>query len=245
MKCYEIAELKVQMECCYPRTMRQSEPYCIKQIEGKPDMKICISKEKIEEYAKEHRQLDEDGWEYMMTGSRFYHHLVDYDGMMLHASAVVADGYAYLFSADSGIGKSTHTSLWKQYLGERAFIINDDKPAIRKINGEYNVFGTPWSGKTDQNVNTKARLGGIAFLQRSPVNWIRRIEPDAAFLLLMRQTIRKLKADQMDHFIQMIREMLCCIPVYELGCNMSEEAVRLSYETMRQGIVNGKGENLK
>lgn len=239
MKNYEIAGLQILMECYYPRTIRQSEPYRMEQEKGNPDIKIHIPKEKIEEYARKNRQLDEDNWEYMITGSRFYHHLVDYDGMMLHASAVVADGYSYLFSADSGIGKSTHTGLWKQHLGDHIFIINDDKPAIRKVNGEYNVFGTPWSGKTDQNVNAMAKLGGIAFLQRSHVNWMRRIDPDDAFPLLLKQTIRKLNTNQMDHLIQTIRELLCCVPVYEMGCNMSREAVLMSYETMHQGIVHG------
>ena len=76
--------------------------------------------------------------------------------MLLHSSAVVVDGYAYLFSADSGTGKSTHTGLWKQHFGDRAYIINDDKPAIRKVDGEWYVFGTPWSGKTDTSVNPRA-----------------------------------------------------------------------------------------
>ena len=49
---------------------------------------------------------------------------------MLHSSAVVADGKAYLFTADSGTGKSTHTQLWPRMFGDRAYILNDDKPAL-------------------------------------------------------------------------------------------------------------------
>ncbi|MFR5584255.1 MAG: hypothetical protein ACLTLQ_10945 [[Clostridium] scindens] len=72
----------------------------------------------------------------------FIENLFRKGGMMLHASAVEVDGKAYLFSADSGTGKSTHTKQWQNYFGkERALIINDDKPAIRK---DKNRMGCIW-----------------------------------------------------------------------------------------------------
>ena len=48
----------------------------------------------------------------------------------------MVDDYAYVFSADSGTGKSTHTQLWLEHFGDRAYILNDDKPAIRLIDGK-------------------------------------------------------------------------------------------------------------
>ena len=87
---------------------------------------------------------------------------------MLHASAVVVDGDAYLFSAPCGTGKSTHASLWLKYLKHKnPYILNDDKPAIRIVNDNIYVYGTPFSGKTDKNKNEKANLKGIAFLEQS------------------------------------------------------------------------------
>ena len=76
---------------------------------------------------------------------------------MVHASAVEVDGKAYLFSADSGTGKLTHTKQWQNYFGkERALIINDDKPAIRKDKNGWAAYGTPFSGKTDENLNRQS-----------------------------------------------------------------------------------------
>ena len=72
--------------------------------------------------------------------------------MLLHSSCVVYEDKAYLFSAPCGTGKSTHTQIWlKRFPG--AYILNDDKPAIRIMEDGVYAFGTPFSGKTDLNVN--------------------------------------------------------------------------------------------
>lgn len=236
MAIYKIAGLRVSMECCYTRTMQQSEAYCVNwERSGKEEpvqIRIAIPKKKIEEYTNTHRQLNEDNWEYMLTGAEFYMHLLEYDGLMLHASAVVVDGKAYLFSADSGTGKSTHTALWCQYFGERAFIINDDKPAVRLIDGKFYVFGTPWSGKTDQNVNTCAELGGIVFLERSEENWIRPADSGSVVPKLIKQTSRKLRSEYLERMLVLADRLLSSAAVYEMGCNISEEAVVMAYEAM-------------
>ena len=92
----------------------------------------------------------------------------NYNGCVLHSSSVVIDNEAYLFSAPSGTGKSTHASLWVKYLTEKEpYILNDDNPAIRIINGNIYAYGTPFSGKHDISVNQKAKLQGICFLKQS------------------------------------------------------------------------------
>ena len=71
----------------------------------------------------------------------------EYDTFLFHGSCVAVDGAAYCFTAKSGTGKSTHTRLWREMPGERAVMINDDKPLIRIRDGQATVFGTPWDGK--------------------------------------------------------------------------------------------------
>ena len=82
----------------------------------------------------------------MWVGEAFYARLLQYDGMLLHASCVEKDGKAYLFSAKSGTGKSTHTHLWLRAFPDSR-IINDDKPAVRRMDGTFYACGTPFSGK--------------------------------------------------------------------------------------------------
>ena len=66
-----------------------------------------------------------------------------YNGLMLHASAAALGGRAYLFSGPCGRGKSTHTRLWQQTFGEAVQVFNDDKPALRRLDGRWYAYGTP------------------------------------------------------------------------------------------------------
>lgn len=91
----------------------------------------------------EHPEMNRDDWYYMLTGSDFYTQLLKFRGILLHSSCVVVDGAAYAFSADSGTGKSTHTALWLKHFGNRAYMLNDDKPAIRLVGDRVYACGTP------------------------------------------------------------------------------------------------------
>ena len=173
--------------------------------------------------------------EYIYTGTIFNRLLINHHGCMLHSSAVVVDGYAYLFSADSGTGKSTHTGLWLEHFKEKAFIINDDKPVLRLENGQWFVYGTPWSGKTDLNINVKAKLGAIVFLERAKENHITPIEVKEAIPLFFNQTVRRLKREEkMDLVLQYMEEILTSTPIYKMGCNISDDAVITAYEKIRR-----------
>ena len=50
------------------------------------------------------------------------------DILLMHGAVVAVDGQAYLFTAKSGTGKTTHTRLWMQQFGDRAVMVNGDKP---------------------------------------------------------------------------------------------------------------------
>lgn len=202
------------------------------------DMTIDLPDNYILQKQKENPQLTLDECEYIWTGLDFYQKLINFDGFILHSSAVALEGKAYLFSAPCGTGKSTHAALWQQYFGsDRAVIINDDKPAIRLIEGKFYVFGTPWSGKTDLNQNIKVPLQGICFLEQSCANWLQRIGPKEALKLILNQTLRPKEREGMTKLLDLLDRLLLQFPIYKMGCNISREAVELSYQTMRLGGV--------
>jgi len=74
-------------------------------------------------------------------------HLLTQNTLLLHSSTVAVDGKAYLFTAKCGTGKSTHTRLWRELLGERVVMVNDDKPFLRFTPEGILACGSPWSGK--------------------------------------------------------------------------------------------------
>ncbi|MBR4720935.1 MAG: hypothetical protein IK057_04155 [Clostridia bacterium] len=201
---------------------------------GKPDLTIYISDEFLEQKCKEIDGFDLGLCEYVYTGSVFYTGLLQFDGFMLHSSAVLMDGNAYLFSASSGVGKSTHTSLWQQAFGkDRAKILNDDKPAIRVEKDGIFAYGTPWSGKTDLNINVRANLAGICFLERGTENKIRRENGGAVLSKLLTQTVRPYDERDMDLLLKSVDTVLSKIPVYTMSCTISEEAAHMAYNAMK------------
>lgn len=172
--------------------------------------------------------------EYIFVGSQFYKKLLLKGGFMLHASAVEVDGKAYLFSADSGTGKSTHTKQWQSLFGEeRALIINDDKPAVRREKEGWFAYGTAFSGKTDENLNRKAKLQGICMLERGIVNQIKRVDATETISFLMQQTIVPKEPEAVGMLLTYLDSLLKEVPIYRMQCTISEEAAKMAYEMMR------------
>ena len=234
-----IADVDFRLDYKYPRMLRQSAEYIVKNDKGfKPDFGISLDDKYIEDFQRENSHLSMDDCEYLLTGSCFYEKLIEYKGVMLHSSAVVVDGYAYLFSADPGTGKSTHTGLWLEYFGrDRAYILNDDKPALRIKDGRVYAYGTPWSGKTDLNTNRKAPVAGICFIEQAKENTIKKAEVFEAFGRFFSQTVRPYDEKIMDMFMNTINELFGSIPMYIMGCNISFDAVMTAYNTMKEGIL--------
>ena len=157
-----------------------------------------------------------------------------YNGLVLHASAAALGGRAYLFSGPCGRGKSTHTRLWQQTFGEAVQVFNDDKPALRRLDGRWYAYGTPWCGKDGINLNQKWPLGGICFLEKSQENRIRRLSAAEALPLILAQTTYRLQPHSMELLLTSLDSLLREIPVFLLENRPEEAAARLSFETMRR-----------
>ncbi|MCH5314940.1 MAG: hypothetical protein J1E81_03420 [Eubacterium sp.] len=232
MAIYDIAGLKVEIVNPKGRTKKQAVPYLSKDQSCRADILIDVDEKRVLDAMEAHPELVQDDWEYMLTGSDFYTALIDFDGILLHSSCVVVDGKAYAFSANSGVGKSTHTQLWLKHFGERAYMLNDDKPAIRLIDGEVYACGTPWSGKYDYSTPEVIPLAGIGFIERSENNWIKKADVSKAVFNIFSQTVRRLGEKRMSKLFNVLEELFAKVNLYELGCNISEEAMLMSYNTM-------------
>ncbi len=177
--------------------------------------------------------LSADDIAYMESGFYFYGNLLRYQGMMLHASAIELDGKAYLFSGDSGAGKSTHTGLYQQVFGSRVQLFNDDKPALRCVDGKWYAYGTPWSGKNHINQNKKVPLAGICFLKQAPENKIRRLSKMEMVTRIVAQTMSHFsQVEVLDTMLSLLNQLVNDIPVFELENRPEPEAVWMSYRAM-------------
>lgn len=227
----KVAELIVELTPIYDLLKSRTAPY---EYTGERKADIVfdeITENFYGEYHEKYPMLTIAECEYLCTGFYFYEKLLGFDGIMLHSSCVALDGRAYLFSADCGTGKSTHTHLWLEHL-PGAYIINDDKPALRFIDGRLLAFGSPWSGKTAESTYGGVEVGGIAFLYRGE-NSIAPLAPQKALPLFFKQTNRFIYDDFMPLMLEMLDKVLTSAPLYELHCDMSRDAVMTSYNGMR------------
>ncbi|MBQ7596387.1 MAG: hypothetical protein IJU45_06960 [Clostridia bacterium] len=237
MSVYNIAEINVAYDCHFPLLFERSEKYkAADSVE--PEFRLTLTEEYFESRRQRSPNTTDDIFEYMGMGTQFYKALLAKEGMMLHASAVAVDGFAYLFSAPCGTGKSTHTLQWQKLFGEeKAIIINDDKPAMRKVDGVYKAYGTPFSGKHDLSVNTGYPIKGICFISRGETNSIERLPVQRALAPLFDQTIRPAEIDKMDLLCDRVDDILKHVSMYHLRCDISTEAALLAYKTMSGGTV--------
>lgn len=229
-KDYLIAGLHVRMDT-WGRTEEQAEMYRV-DYSGEPDLVVLSSAKYIKDMCSE---MDDDAREYLATGAYFYRHLVEFDALLIHSSAVVMDGYAYLFSAPCGTGKSTHTTMWREAFGyDKVLMLNDDKPAVRLENGRWYAYGTPWSGKTAQNLNIRVPIGGICMLARGEVNEIVPFGGIRAVQELLEQTYRSPNGAERGKLMELLDQLLKMVPVWKLHCTPTVEAAMVSHKAMAE-----------
>jgi len=212
--------------------------FCEKYIScGEPDFEITVSDGDI---ARERTAAGEEHSDKYLETLALYRKIAECaaekDAILFHSSAVAVDGKAYIFTARSGTGKSTHAALWRKLLGDEAVMINDDKPLIRQVGGKYIVYGTPWNGKHRLGDNISAELAGICILSRGEKNEIEKIAQDGALPRLLMQTFRPTDAEKTARVLRIVVKMSASVPIYKMKCNMDLSAAETSYGAM-------KGEN--
>lgn len=236
MPVYKIAGIGVEYEGKYDMLIERSRKY-LADDDTSPLFSLKTNPTIIKSLRKQYPQSNEAEYEYTDIGASFNREIINYDGIMLHASAVAVDGCAYLFSAPSGMGKSTHTQMWQKLFGkDQAVIINDDKPVIRKIDGVYYAFGTPFSGKHDISENTGFPVKGICFVLRGDKNIIKNLSTKDAVTPFLNQTIKPFDMEGYLKMLSIADDLLCTVPCYSLLCKADVEAAEIAYNAMKGEI---------
>ena len=239
---YRIADTVIEIRSLHERVHRLCEEY---RVSGEPiDLIIEIAQTDIDDErirsATENPQTGlrrTNHSDAYMEGLAVYRKIAErmpsFDTFLMHGSCVAVDGRGYLFTAKSGTGKSTHTRLWRELFGDRAVMINDDKPLIRVSDGNATVYGTPWNGKHHLGSNRAVPLQAICALERAENNVIRRISAVEAYPILLQQIYRPQDSDAMEKTLKLIDRLIGSVALWRLGCNMDPEAAQISYDAMK------------
>lgn len=241
---YKIAGKIIEIRSIYGDVHKLCREY---ESDGKPDFMVEILPSDIDFERKKSAMEDEkegiptrhfpDGYlETLAVYRKIAGKMTDYNIILFHGSAVAVDGAGYLFTAKSGTGKSTHTRLWREHFGERAVMVNDDKPLIQVNENEVIVHGTPWDGKHCLSSNIAVPLKAVCILNRGTENKICRITKSEAYPTLLQQTNRPDNAEKMQRVFALLDRMCRNLSLYRLECNMNPDAVTTAYNGMNTEV---------
>lgn len=241
---YDIAGFRVELQSQYPYLHELCAGYTAKGP-GFIDVSVAIQPGDTDFERRKSIQEDmleglpvhdypEDYLEVTAAYRRLAHLLLERDALVFHGSVVAVDGRAYLFTAKSGTGKSTHTALWRKKFGQRAVMVNDDKPLLRFYPDGIKACGTPWDGKHHLSANIQVPLHAICILERDQTNHIEPITVAQALPMLMQQSYRPPEREALARTLKLISRLTKGVKLYRLGCNMDPEAADVAFAGMQE-----------
>jgi hypothetical protein len=229
-----MAEKNIQINNRYDYIKDYCKNYIVNNVA--PDFIVQVSDDEIlAEKSKEYSSTREY-LETLAVYRKICERLAGDNIILVHSSVLMVDGQAVMFLAPSGTGKSTHSRLWRQVYGDRVTMINDDKPLVSVHTDDegthLTVYGTPWCGKHGIETNTSAPVKAIFILKRNEINEATKMGFRDAFPYIFNQIYRP------DNEILMRKTLLLAttfaqnVDIYELGCNMKEEAAKVAYRAV-------------
>lgn len=237
---YRLAGLIIEIISTFSSVHEMCKDY---RCDGQCDFSVNCNLEDIE-YERKMSALEENNnglkkrdWsnaylETLAVYRKIAEKMIDYDTLLFHGSALAVNDEAFLFVAESGTGKSTHAKLWRDYLGDKVVMINDDKPLIKIYEQKAIVFGTPWDGKHHLSNNISVPLKSICIVERSTDNNICEITTENAFDYIIKYSFISDDKRKLIKTVELIEKFLGTIKVYRLSCNTDLKAASLAYNTI-------------
>lgn len=234
---YKIADVIFEAKTTYPYTEKLCQEYLYLGDE-KPSFLAEVTPDDVLREKTQSVDIPDDILESLALYRKLCNYLIDNaDAIIFHSSALMVDEKAYLFTAPSGTGKSTHAWGWRTVYGDKVVMINDDKPLIRKIDGKFYAYGNPWNGKHNLGANIRAEVKAICEIKRAKQNSIEKSSPKVMIPTILNQTLRFSEEDKTVKLLGLLDGLLKSADLYTLHCDVSREAVLTSYNAMVKGEI--------
>lgn len=231
----KLAECNIAISSLFDSTKLFFNDYL---TEDPPDFSVTITHEEIEherEILKNYDQLKfpDNYMEKLVLHRKIAEEMLNYDTILIHGSAIAMDNKAYIFTARSGTGKSTHSRFWREQFGNRAVMVNDDKPFIKIKENNITVYGSPWSGKHKLDNNVAVPLKAICILTRGKINQINTVSKKDAYPNLIPRVYFSSNLNKASKTLKIFDQLLSNVDLYKLSCNMEPQAAVISYNAMK------------
>ncbi|MBQ3762466.1 MAG: hypothetical protein II875_10725 [Clostridia bacterium] len=235
-----IADKKIRINHLYDDIVKTCEKYL--SIFAIPDIILYSSNTEIDQFMRKSTigllprnedcgsnvaiTYDYGYYETLLICEKIADCFIEYGILMVHAAAIELNGKGYMFSAHSGIGKTTHVLNWRR-MYPNTLIINGDKPFVDIINRK--IYGSPWCGKEKLGDNTSASLSGVILLERGLTNCIKPVlfeDTMATFIqhiYIPQQNVKAIKAYRYFYGFKDIH-------FYKLSCTMNAQSALVAYE---------------
>ncbi len=167
---------------------------------------------------------------------RFADLMLKFGRPILHASAVIWEGKAWLFMAASGGGKSTQANYFRDCFGCQ--ILNGDKVILECRENEILAFGSPVAGSSGIYRNESAPLGGVFVLKKAGENRLESVSGFQRLLTLYCNAVKSWKEEKNnEELLDLLKQVAESVPVWQFSCTNSPDAARF----LGQQLTGGKG----
>lgn len=228
----KVAGIVIKISSIYPLARELCNDYIVEPVSN-PDISVCTSNEQLKyELGKEIGTTEPAYAEFLSIYRAVAERLPEFDSFVFHGAAISYKDRGYLFTAPSGTGKSTHILLWRKYIGKSVDIINGDKPIIKATKDGIFVCSTPWAGKEGWQKNRILPLSCLTFLERSKEPFISQKLPKNCLKKIMNQAYMPKNPQNLGRTLELIDRLLSRVPIYALGCDISESSVKVAFEAM-------------
>ena len=226
---YSFSGYIFEIDALYEFFSKYSKEYI---TEGEPDFVIVDKQEELDEWINTHNEIGpKDYIETLLIQTKVAELLVKYNVFIFHGSAIYLDNKnnGYIFTGPSGVGKSTHVKLLQDTFQNKLTIINDDKPFV---DASYNIYGSPWSGKSHISSNVTSKLKGVFVLYQSKDNMVEKLSSKDAISYLTKQIYIPKGVEESNKGLEFLINLVKDIPIYNVGLNLDKDAYKITSQIM-------------
>ena len=234
---YDIAGLRIKIENRGAYTTKFCQDYLSQNQEDSADLVAKVTEEEFEEERAVSQNFSAGYIENICLYRSICRQIPAKNRFLLHASILERNGKAYAFLGRSGTGKSTHTKLWLQYV-DNTCVLNGDKPILEFTDGKFYAHGTPWQGKEGWGYKGKAELCGLCFLEQAKENSISKMSVTETSSKVFQQILLPQDEENVVATLDLVDKLIATVPSYLLKCDISEQAVSLSFEKLTGETYN-------